>query len=96
MHKEENSKIKEYQRKRYQQLIQYRKEALQNKQPLFLLSVRMNEKTLKFDCIRVNKKELHKSKQPTDLVLANVDQIVICNQLSIVMAVLSILLFWDC
>ena len=29
--KEERDKIKEYQRKRYQQLIQYKKEALQNK-----------------------------------------------------------------
>ena len=29
--KEEKDKIKEYQRKRYQQLIQYKKEALQNK-----------------------------------------------------------------
>ena len=29
--KEEKYKIKEYQRKRYQQLIQYKKEALQNK-----------------------------------------------------------------
>ena len=29
--KEEKDKIKEYQRERYQQLIQYKKEALQNK-----------------------------------------------------------------
>ena len=27
----------------------------------------MSEKTLKFDNIRVNKKEFHKSKQPIDL-----------------------------
>ena len=59
---EEKDKIKEYQRKRYQQLIQYKKEALQNKWVLFLLSIRMSEKTLKFDNIRVNKKEFHKSK----------------------------------
>ena len=31
----------------------------------------MSERTLKFDNIRVNKKEFHKSKQPIDL--ANVD-----------------------
>ena len=37
----------------------------------------MSEKTLKFDNIRVNKKEFHKSKQPTDLDLVNVDQIVV-------------------
>ena len=32
---EEKDKIKEYQRKRYQPLIQYKKEALQNKGVLF-------------------------------------------------------------
>ena len=37
----------------------------------------MSEKTLKSDNIRVNKKEFHKSKQPTDLYLGNLDQIVI-------------------
>ena len=36
----------------------------------------MSEKTLKFNNIRVNKKEFHKSKQPIDLGLINVDQIV--------------------
>ena len=36
----------------------------------------MAEQTLKFDNIGVNKKELHKSKQPIDLMLVNIDQIV--------------------
>ena len=54
--KEEKDKIKECQRKRYLQLIQYKKEALQNKWVLFLLSIRMSKKALKFDNIRVNKK----------------------------------------
>ena len=36
----------------------------------------MREKTLKFGNIRVNKREFHKSKQPIDLDLANIDQIV--------------------
>ena len=40
----------------------------------------MSEKTLKFDNIRVNKKEFHKSKQPIDLDLVNVDQIVISDK----------------
>ena len=31
----------------------------------------MSEKTLKFNNIRVNKKEFHKSKQPVDLMSAN-------------------------
>ena len=73
-------KIKEYQRKRYQQLIQYKKEALQNKWALFLLSIRMSEKTLKLDNFRLNKKEFHKSKQPINLDLVNVDQIVVSDK----------------
>ena len=40
----------------------------------------MNEKTLKFDNIRLNKKEFHKSKQPINLDLVNVDQIVISGK----------------
>ena len=80
MPKEEKDKIKEYQRKRYQQLIQYKKEGLQNKWALFLLSIRISEKTLKFDNIRVNKKEFHKSKQPIDLDLVNIDQIGISDK----------------
>ena len=41
----------------------------------------MSEKTLKFDNIRVNKKEFHKSKQPIDLDLVNTDQIVVSDNL---------------
>ena len=40
----------------------------------------MSEKTLKFDNIRVNKKQFHKSKQPIDLDLINVDQIVVSDK----------------
>ena len=47
---------------------------------MFLLSIRMSEVTLKFDNIRVNKKELHNSKQPINLDLVNVDQIVISDK----------------
>ena len=39
----------------------------------------MSEKTLKFDNIRVNKKEFHKSKQPIDLNLINADQIAVSD-----------------
>ena len=78
--KRRKDKIKEYQRKRYQQLIKYKKESLQNKWVLFLLSIIMSEKALKFDKIRVNKKEFHRSKQPIDLDLVNVDQIVVSNK----------------
>ena len=50
----------------------------------------MSEKTLKFDNIRLNKKEFHKSKQAIDLDLVNVDQIVASDKLRIVMMVLNI------
>ena len=41
----------------------------------------MNEKTLKVDNIKVNKKELHESKLPINLDLVNVDQIVVSDKL---------------
>ena len=40
----------------------------------------MIEKTLKFNNIRLNKKELHKSKEIIDLMSVNVDQIVISDK----------------
>ena len=40
----------------------------------------MSEKTLKFNHIRLNKKELHKSKEPIDLMSVNVDQIIVCDK----------------
>ena len=40
----------------------------------------MSEKTLKFGKFRVNKKEFHTRKQPIDLVLENVDQIVVSGK----------------
>ena len=61
-------------------MSQHKKEALQNKWALFLLSIRMSKKTLKFDHIRVNKKEFHKSKPPVELDLTNIDQIVEPNK----------------
>ena len=40
----------------------------------------MSEKTLKFTNIKVNTKEFHKSKQPIDLSLVTVDQIVVSDK----------------
>ena len=40
----------------------------------------MSEKTLKFDNIRVNKREFHKSKQKIDLKSLNVNQIVVSDK----------------
>ena len=64
MSEEEKNKIKEYQKKRYQELIQYKKEALKNKLiNLSVYNIIMSEKTLKFNNIKIYKKEFHKSKQ---------------------------------
>ena len=49
-----------------------------------LLIIKMSEKTLKFDNIGVNKNKFHKSKQPINLGLVNVDSILIVTNLSIV------------
>ena len=40
----------------------------------------MSEKTLKFNKIKLNKKEFHKSKKPIDLMSVNVDQIVVSDK----------------
>ena len=71
MSKKAKDNIKENQRKRYQQLIHYRKEALQNKRVLFLLSIIMSVKTLKFGNIEDNKKEFHQSKQPINPIVVS-------------------------
>ena len=44
-----------------------------------MISTKMSERTLKFDNIRVNKKEFHKSKQLINLDL-NVDQIIVSDK----------------
>ena len=40
----------------------------------------MSEKTLKFNNIRVNKKEFHKSMEPIDLKSVKVDRIVVSDR----------------
>ena len=40
----------------------------------------MSEKTIRFNNIRVSKKEFHKSKQPIDLMSVNLDQIVVSDK----------------
>ena len=40
----------------------------------------MSKKTLEFDNIIANSRELHKSKQPIDLMSVNVDQIVVSDK----------------
>ena len=40
----------------------------------------MSEKTLKFNNIRLHRKEFHKSKEPIDLLSVNVDHIVVSDK----------------
>ena len=81
MSEEEKNKIKEYQKKRYQELIQYKKEALKNKLiNLSVCNIIMGEKTLTFNNIKVNKKEFHKSKQAIDLDSVDTDKIVVSDR----------------
>ena len=40
----------------------------------------MSEKTLKFNNIKVNKQEFHKSKQAIDLYSVDTDKIVVCDR----------------
>ena len=48
---------------------------------VFFLSIkRVREKTLKFDNIRINKKEFHKYKQPIDLMSVNAEHTVTSDQ----------------
>ena len=42
--------------------------------------MKMSEKTLKFNNIRLNKKEFHQSKESTDLMSVNVDQMVVSDK----------------
>ena len=61
---EEKDKIKEYQRNKF-----------------FIFSlIKMREKTLKFNIIRLNKKEFHKSKKLIDLLSVDLDQIVVSDK----------------
>ena len=59
MSQKEKDKIKEYQKKKKknQELVQYKKQALKiNKVFYFFLNIKMTEKTLQFNNIRLNKK----------------------------------------
>ena len=78
---EEKNKTKEYQKKRYQELIQYKKEGLKNKSiNLSVGNIIMSEKTLKFNNIKVNKKEFHRSKQAIDLDSVDTNKIVVSDR----------------
>ena len=45
----------------------------------FFLNIKMTEKTLKFNNIRLNKNEFHQPKEPIDLFSLDLDQIVVCD-----------------
>ena len=62
---EEKDKIKEYQQKNIKNWFNINK------------IIKMSEKRLKFNNIKLNKKEFHKSKEPVDLLSVDLDQIVV-------------------
>ena len=61
-------------------MVQYKKEALKDNFLFFSLILKMSVKTLKFNNIRVNKKEFRKSKEPIDLMSVIADQIAISDK----------------
>ena len=61
-------------------MVQYKKEALKNHFCFFLRIKQMSEKTLKFNNIRLNTKEFHKSEGPIDLMSVNIGQIVVSDK----------------
>ena len=46
----------------------------------FVLNIKTSEKRLKFNNIKLNKKEFHKSKEPIDLLSVDLDQIVVSDK----------------
>ena len=81
MSEKEKNRIKEYQKKRYQELIQYKKEAFKNRSiNLSVGNIKMGEKTLKFSNIKFNKKEFHKSKQAIELDLVDTGKTVVSDK----------------
>ena len=65
----------------YQILVQYKKEALKIYNFLFFAQYKKwVKKALKFNNIKLNKKEFHKSEEPIDLISVNVDQIVVSDK----------------
>ena len=62
-------------------MVQYKKEVLKNKLFfLFLHSIKMTKKTLKFKNIRVDKKKFHMSKKSIDLMSVNLNKIVVSDR----------------
>ena len=63
-------------------MIQYKKETLKNKLiNLTVCNIIMDEKTLKFNNIKVHEKEFHKSKQAINLDSVDTDKIVVSEQI---------------
>ena len=62
-------------------MIQYKKEALKNKLiNLSVCNIIMCEKTLKFNNVKVNEKEFHRSKQAIDVDAVETNKIVVSDK----------------
>ena len=90
MSEEEKEAEKEYERNRYRNITEDKKNKLKefkksvkqqkNKILVFLYNVKMSEKILKYGDDEVNKKEFPASKQPNTLNLLDIDKIVISDK----------------
>ena len=74
--------IKEKTRNRYRNLSEEGKNKIKEyqKKNFFAHSIIMSEKTLKFNNIKINKKEFHKSKQEITLDSVTTDKIVVSDK----------------
>ena len=79
--KKKRTKSKSIKRKGIKNWFNTKKKALKNKLiNLSVCTIIMSEKTLKFNNIKINKKEFHKSKQAIDLDSVNTDKIVVSDK----------------
>ena len=80
-HKKKKSRLRSTKEKNIKNWFSIKKKRRKRNNLFFFLSIkRVSEKTLKFNNIKVNKKEFHKSKQPIDLMSVKVDQIVVSDK----------------
>ena len=79
--KEEKNKIKEYQKKDVKNWFNIKKKRQKNRSiSLSVGNIIMDEKTLKFNNIKVNKNEFHRSKQAIALDLVHTGKIVVSDR----------------
>ena len=79
-HKKKKTKLQSIKKKDINNWLNTKKKRYKMNKFVFSQNKKMSENTLKFDSIKVNEKEFHKSKQSVNLDLINVDQIVVSDK----------------